>query len=149
MVVIIYLMFKIIVGDLFQVQIYILCNGMILFFFVNLEELCIYINIVVCVGFKQDLVDVIGLAYYMEYMFFKGISCIGVLDWVQELKFLEQILDLYEQYCVICDLEECCVIYQEIDCLFNEVVKFVAFNEYDLLFGVIGVKDINVYIFVD
>lgn len=91
--------YEIIVGDVLGVCIYILVNGLCVYLSVNKNEFCIFINICFCVGLKYDFVDIIGLVYYMEYMLFKGISKIGIINWEVESKLLEQIVDFFEIYC--------------------------------------------------
>lgn len=141
--------YEYVIGDDFKMCIYILDNGLKIYISVYKNVLCIQIFIFVKVGGKFDLVNFIGLVYYLEYMMFKGIDVFGIKDWEKERVFVDSIEQMFEYYCILIDLEECKVWYVKIDVVFKEVFQYVIVNEYDWMIGLIGVKGMNVYMIDD
>ena len=131
-------------GDPYEVQRYVLDNGLTVYLSVNDREPRIYTSIVVRAGSAQDPADATGLAHYLEHMMFKGTDEMGTIDWEVEQDLLERIADLYEAHRRANEAERA-AIYRRIDSLSVVASKYAVPNEYDKLVSSMGAERTNAY----
>ena len=132
-------------GDPLQAKIYTLDNGLKVYMSVNRDEPRIQTYIAVRAGGKDDPSDNTGLAHYLEHMLFKGSRILGTTDYAKERPLLDQIEELYEQYCTLTDPKEREAMYAKIDAVSYEASKLAIPNEYDKLMSIIGSEGSNAF----
>lgn len=132
-------------GDLMNVRIYTLDNGLKVYMSVNKEKPRLKAYIAVRVGSKNDPAETTGLSHYLEHLMFKGTSHYGVSDPQAEAPLLDSIQNRYEQYRHTTDVGERKAIYHKIDSLSQEASKYNIPNEYDKLMQMIGSEGSNAY----
>lgn len=136
-------------GDVHNVRIYTLSNGLQVFLAQNFDAPRIQTYIALRSGSNNDPSNNTGLAHYLEHMMFKGTSKIGTTDWEKEGPLLEKISDLFEKHAQENDPEIKKAIYREIDSLSQEASKYAISNEYDACLSSIGATGTNAHTWHD
>ncbi len=136
-------------NDPLKARIYTLANGLTVYMTVYKDAPRIQTYIAVKAGSKTDPADATGLAHYLEHMLFKGTDKFGSKDYTKEKPELDKIVDLYEVYRSITDVEQRKIIYHQIDSVSGVAAKFAIANEYDKMMATIGAKGTNAYTWVE
>ncbi|MBB6482457.1 M16 family metallopeptidase [Spirochaeta isovalerica] len=132
-------------GDPFGLRIYTLKNGLKVFISTNLEKPRIKSRIIVRTGSVNDPADSTGMAHYLEHMMFKGTPSIGALDWEKERVLLQDLEDLYEEYCAAPGEQERKDLLKKIDDLSVQLSSLALPGELDRIFTHIGARYTNAH----
>lgn len=132
-------------GDLLNVRIYTLKNGLKVYLSRYEGEPRIQTQIAVKAGGKNDPANNTGLAHYLEHIMFKGTADFGTLDWEKERVYLDSIEQMFNTYATITDSAKRVEYYKLIDKVSNEASRYAIPNEYDKMVSEIGATGTNAY----
>jgi zinc protease len=132
-------------NDPANLRIYTLKNGLKIYLSQNDDEPRIQTYIPIKAGATYDPANATGLAHYLEHMMFKGSDKIATTDWNTELRYIKEIMLLYEDHFNEKDLAKKREIYHRIDSVSGIAAKYAVANEYDKLNLNIGSKGTNAY----
>ncbi len=132
-------------GDLLQVTVHRLDNGLTVYMSPNPQEPRVSAWIAVRAGAVRDPADSTGMAHYLEHMLFKGTESLGTLDYEKEAPHLYRILELYERLFDVQDPSRRAEIYAEIDRENIAASEYSIPNEFDKLYRQMGFSGVNAF----
>jgi predicted Zn-dependent peptidase len=136
-------------GDPVQATVHRLSNGMTVYLSVDhtLPEVQTYI--VVGAGSAEEPSSSTGLAHYLEHMMFKGTKKLGTLDYPAERPHLQRIAELYDALARAETPEQRTKILADIDAANQAAAAFAVPNDFDRLYGRLGIAGLNAYTWFD
>ena len=141
--------YQVVENDPLNARIYTLPNGLTVMMTVYKDEPRIQTYIPVKAGSKNDPADATGLAHYLEHMLFKGTDRFGTLNPGTELPYIDEIIDLYEQYRNTTDESKRKDIYAKIDSVSLVASGYAIANEYDRMMEYIGATGTNAWTWME
>ncbi|MEX1365177.1 MAG: pitrilysin family protein, partial [Nannocystaceae bacterium] len=131
--------------DPLRVTVHRLSNGMTVYLSTVRDEPQIHAWIVVRAGGRMDPADSTGLAHYLEHMLFKGTDELGTLDFEQESAHVERVRQLYAELREATGQAQREAILAEIDVETLAQAEHAIPNEFDRLYGTLGVEGLNAW----
>lgn len=129
--------------DPLGVTVHRLTNGMTVYISSNPEQPRVTTWVAVRAGSRHDPPDSTGLAHYLEHMLFKGTDELGTLDIEREQPHLDRIAQLYDA------LREpgadTAALVAQIDEQTQKSAAYSIPNEQTLLYGAMGITEINAF----
>lgn len=131
-------------GDPFGVTIHRLRNGLTVYLSVDHEQPRFAAWIAIRAGGRHDPPHSTGLAHYLEHMLFKGTERLGTLDAAAEAAHLGRIAALYGTLPRAVGRDRARIL-AEIDAATQAAAAVAVPNEFDRLFGELGILDVNAF----
>ena len=131
-------------GDPFGVTIHRLNNGLTVYFSVDHQQPRFAAWIAIRAGGRHDPAHSTGLAHYLEHMLFKGTSKLGTLDAAGEAVHQDRIATLYGRLPHASGPARAELL-AEIDAATQAGAATTVANEFDRLFGQLGILDVNAF----
>ena len=130
--------------DPFGVTIHRLANGLTVYLSVDHDQPRFAAWIAIRAGGRHDPAHSTGLAHYLEHMLFKGTSRLGTLDAAGESAHMDRIATLYGRLPHATPTERPTIL-AEIDAATQATAATSVPNEFDRLFGELGILDVNAF----
>ncbi|MCB9715424.1 MAG: insulinase family protein [Myxococcales bacterium] len=131
--------------DPLGVTIHRLSNGMTVYISTMRDQPRIAAWVVVRAGSRMDPADSTGLAHYLEHMLFKGTDELGTTDMEAEAPHVERVHQLYAELPAAQGAKARAAILGEIDAETLAQAQYAIPNEFDRLYGTLGVEGLNAW----